>query len=440
MKLLVLGMNHRTAPLGVRERFAVADPSPWLVKLVDTPEIDEAVLLSTCNRVEAVALARRLEPARHRLRAFFERELGSAAALPPGVAFDDILYEHTDSNAIRHLFRVASSLDSMVVGEPQILGQTKEAYRVAAECGACGVILNRLFHRAFATAKRVRRETRVAEGALSLARVAVDLARQIFEDLADKSALLIGAGDMVELALEALRDDGLAAVRVANRSAARAAGLAARFGASAHGLDALEELLVRSDVVLTSISADRPLLDAALFERVLRERRGPVFVIDLGVPRNVAPEVDALDGVYRYELDDLAAIAASNAEERRREMLRAEAIVQAEVQRFEGWLSALEAVPAIQRLRARAEAIRRAELERTLARLELDPEQREGVEALTRAIVNKLLHAPVSRLRREAEREEGIAYLEAARVLFALDDATAPGADADDSLFDPDAE
>jgi glutamyl-tRNA reductase len=432
VRLLLVGMNHRTAPLAVRERFAVAHPAAWLPKLVDGEEVVEGVLVSTCNRVEALVRARNLDAARHRLRAFFARELGRGEPLPHDLSWDAVLYEYVDSAAIRHVFRVASSIDSMVVGEPQILGQLKDAYRDAVECGACGAILNRLFHRAFATAKRVRSITGIAARPISVARVAVELSRQIFETLDGKTALLVGAGEMVELTLEALHGDGLAAIRVANRTRAHAEELAARFHATAHGLDELPGLLARSDVVLTSLAAATPMLDAEPFRVALHERRRrPIFVIDLGVPRNVDPEVDQLDGVYLYDLDDLAGVSRAHAEVRRRETVRAEAIVQGEVERFDGWLSALHAVPTIRHLRGRAEAIRSRELERAANRLGLSEEQRRGVDALTRAVVNKLLHAPLSRLRRTAEREEGIAYLEAARVLFALDDPGAPGAEAD---------
>ncbi|RIL06022.1 MAG: glutamyl-tRNA reductase [Proteobacteria bacterium] len=432
MKILLVGMNHRTAPVEVRERFAVDDPLPWLQKLVETPEIEEAALLSTCNRVEVIATARNLDSGRHRLRAFFHRELGHAAALPQHRSQSAVLYEHVDTDAVRHLFRVAASIDSLVVGEPQILGQVKDAYRVAAEGGACGPLLNRLFTSAFAAAKRVRNETQIAARPVSMARVAVELAGQIFETLADKHALLIGAGEMIEAALEALRGAGLASVAVANRTPERAAELAARHGATAHGLAELPALLAAADVVLTSIGVDRPLLDAPLFEDALRaRRRKPIFAIDLGVPRNVDPAVNDLDDVYLYDVDDLGGVAEANAEERRRETVRAEAIVQEEVERFHGWLSALQAVPTIRRLRARAEAIRQAELDKSLGRLALGDAERQAVEALTRSIVNKLLHAPVSRLREQAEREEGLAYLEAAKVLFALDDPSAPGAGAD---------
>jgi len=432
VRILLVGMNHRTAPIEVRERFAVDDPLPWLQKLVASPEIEEAVLLSTCNRVELVATTRNLDPGRHRVRAFFHRDLGQAAPLPQHRPESGVLYEHLDGDAVRHLFRVAASIDSLVVGEPQILGQVKDAYRVAAEGGACGPLLNRLFTSAFAAAKRVRSETQIGARPVSMARVAVDLAQQIFEALEDKRALLVGAGEMIEAALDALRGAGLASVAVANRTPERAADLATRYGATAHGLDELPALLAGADVVLTSIGADRPLLDAPLFEAALRtRRRRPIFAIDLGVPRNVDPAVNQLDDVYLYDVDDLSGVAEANAEERRRETVRAEAIVQEEVERFDGWLGALRAVPTIRLLRARAEAIRQGEIEKAAAKLGLDDAGRAGVEALTRAIVNKILHAPVSKLRAQAEREEGLAYLEAAKVLFALDDPDGPGAEAD---------
>jgi len=422
MSLLLLGMSHRTASVELRERYAVEDARPVLTKLVASPEIDEAVLIATCNRVEVVVWTHALDTARLRLRSLFERELAREGAARPD-ELDAALYELVDGAAARHVLRVACALDSLVVGEPQILGQVKDAYRVAVECGACGPILGRLYPRAFATAKRVKNETGLAERPISVARVAVDLARQIFESLADKVALLVGAGDMIELALESLRKHGLGGVRVVNRTPARAAALAARFGATAHGLDELPELLRRSDLVLTCIGGERPLLTAALVREALRERgHRPLFAIDIGVPRNVDPAVNQLDTVYLYDLDDLASLAEANARERQAEVERAEAIVAAEQQRFEGWLGALAAVPTIRALLARAEEIRRGELERGLAGLELDARAAAAVEALTRGIVSKLLHAPLSRLREELEGEAGLAHLEAARTLFALDD------------------
>jgi glutamyl-tRNA reductase len=439
MSLLLVGMSHRTASLELRERYAVEDPRPVLTKLVASPEVDEAVLLSTCNRVELVVWAHDPDAARLRLRSCFERELASDGAPVRPAELGAALYELADGAAIRHVLRVACAIDSLVVGEPQILGQVKDAYRAAVACGACGPILGRLYPRAFATAKRVRNETRLAERPISVARVAVDLARQIFESLEDKAALLVGAGDMIELALESLRRHGLGAVRVANRTPARAAELAARFGASAHGLDELAELVRRSDLVLTCIGGDRPLLTPALVREALRERgHRPLLAIDIGVPRNVDPAVNELDNVYLYDLDDLSAVAESNARERQREVEAAEAIVQAEQQRFEGWLLALEAVPTIRALLARAEEIRRSELERAFSGVALDARTAAAVESLSRGIVSKLLHGPLSRLREELEGEAGLAHLEAARSLFGLDEEA--GGEPSDERGEPDPE
>lgn len=433
MRLHLLGMNHRSAPVEVRERFAVDDPAPLLAKLVACPEIEEAVLLSTCNRVEVVVSSRESQAARLRLQSFFGNELAGGRAPASPAELDRCLYHFQDGAAVRHAFRVASSIDSLVVGEPQILGQMKDAYRASVDAGACGVILTRLFSRAFATAKRVRRETRIAERPVSVARVAVDLARQVFERFDDKHALLVGAGDMIELALDALRAAGLEQVRVVNRTRARAEELAERFDAGAHGLDELDLLLPEADVVLTCIGGDAPLLSRERVARALRVRRGrPMFVIDIGVPRNVHPDVNELDDVYLFDLDDLSGVAEQNAEERRRETIRAEAIVAQEEQNFLGWLSALKAVPTLRDLRERMDAIRDAELDRQLDRLDLDDRQRRGVEALVRSVVNKIMHAPLARLRHEAEREEGMAYLEVTRKLFDLDDERAEDGRPDD--------
>jgi glutamyl-tRNA reductase len=433
MRLLLVGMNHRSAPVELRERFAVDDPAPALVKLVAGPEIEEAILLSTCNRVEVLVSTREPDAARLRLESFFRRELARDGEVPAS-ALADCLYHFSDGPAVRHVFRVASSIDSLVVGEPQILGQIKDAYRAAVDCGACSVILNRLMSRAFSTAKRVRRETRIAERPVSVARVAVELARQVFERFDDKRALLVGAGEMIELALEALRGQGLRSIRVVNRTRARAEDLAERFDATAHGLDELDGLLAETDVVLTCIGGDGPVLRRGAMTEALRQRRGrPIFVIDIGVPRNVEPAVNELDDVYLFDLDDLSGVAEENAEERRRETIRAEAIVAEEQQNFQGWMTALQAVPTIRDLRERADAIRDAEVERHVAKLGLDDRQREGVELLVRSVVNKVLHAPLSRLRSEAEREEGMAYLEVARTLFGLD-----GTPADSDADEPD--
>lgn len=435
MKILLIGMNHRTAPLEVRERYAAIDSGSALRKLVTCGEIEEAVLVSTCNRVDLVVTTRRIEDAVLRVHRFFRTDLGDDDATVPGPSLDEISYEHRGSDAVRHVFRVASSLDSMVVGEPQILGQMKDAYRLAVENEACGPVLSRLFQRAFATAKRVKNETRIAQRPVSVARVAVDLARQIFEDMGDKSALLLGAGEMIELSLFALQRDGLGRTHVVNRTLSNAEELAARFSATPHHLDELESLLSQADVVLSCVGGDQPILRYSMVKAALDARRSrPIFFIDMGVPRNIDPRVEKLDNAYVYDMDDLQSVADANAGERRRESNQGEEIVGEEQLQFDGWMAALKAVPTIRHLRARAEMIRTKELERMSGRLRLDGRQREAVEALTRAIVNKLLHAPLAHLRSESETEADLGSLEVARALFALDDHTSPGAEADAAL------
>ena len=426
---MLYGMNHRTAPVEVRERFAVTEIGPLLRKLVDQPEISEAVLLSTCNRVEIVVATPNPDAAQHVLAEFFRRELahdtsasGPLGAVPP---LSEMTYVSAGREAVEHVFRVASAVDSMVVGEPQILGQVKDAYRDAAEAGTSGPILSRLFQRAFATAKRVKNETGISQRPVSVARVAVDLAKQIFEDLETKSALLIGAGDMIEAALVALHDHGLGDRRVANRTAAHAESLATKFGGTAHGLDEIDSLLVSSDVVLTCVGGDDPILTQERVATSLSARRGkPLFLIDIGVPRNVHPSVHDLEAAYLYDLDDLQEVASANVRVRERESQRAERIVAEEREHFDGWLVALQAVPTIRDLRDRADLIRLRELERHIGRLGLDAQQRDGVEQLTRSIVNKLMHAPISRLRDETDRAAGLVRLEEARTLFGLDETS----------------
>ncbi len=422
MKVVLLGMNHRTAPIEVRERFAAAQPEPLLRKLIDRPEIAEATLLSTCNRVEIVVTTPNPDGVEHVLLDFFARDL-AGGELPASASLKEMTYLRRGREAVEHVFRVASSIDSMVVGEPQILGQVKDAYREAIEAGSCGAVLSRLFQRSFATAKRVKNETGIAQRPVSVARVAVDLARQIFEHFEDKSALLIGAGEMIEAALVALDDHGLGTRRVANRTAAHAEALARRFSGTAHGLDEVDALLADSDVVLTCIGGDGPILTRESVGRSLVARRGkPLFLIDIGVPRNIDPGVHELDSAYLYNLDDLQEIATANERERRLESERAERIVYEEREQFEGWMVALQAVPTIRDLRDRAEEIRRSEIDRFAGRLRLDGSQGDVLEQLTRTIVNKIMHAPISRLRDETDREAGLVRLEEARALFALDD------------------
>jgi len=426
MKIVLLGMNHRSAPVEIREHFAAEEDTlaQGLRDLVSRSEISEVVLVSTCNRVEMVVATREPEGVRGHLDDFFCRELAGGKPLPDSGELADYTYFYVDEAAVSHVFRVAASIDSMVVGEPQILGQLKDAYRSSVEHGNCGPILSRLFQRAFATAKRVKNETQIAQRPVSVARVAVELARQIFEGLTDKKALMIGAGEMIEAALVALQREGLDSLRVANRTRGRAEDLAERFGASAHGLEDLDELLADSDIVLSCIGGSGYTLDSPRVRRALKARRNhPVFLIDIGVPRNIDPRVNDLDSAYLYDIDDLQEIAFSNEEERRRESLEAEKIVEEEQERLAGWMVSLAAVPTIRHLRERVDTVRQQELERSLSKLALSEAQLEGVSALTRSIVNKILHQPLARLGAQTDREEGLAVVEEVRALFGLDDA-----------------
>jgi glutamyl-tRNA reductase len=413
VSLALLGLSHRTAPVEVRERYAL--PAAALrehnQKLVSEPACDEVALLSTCNRTELLVVAEELAPALECAHAFFVHGIGEGAAEPTH------LYELRDAEAVRHVFRVASGLESMVLGEAQILGQLKQAYRAAGEARACGPVLNHLFQRAFRTAKRVRTETGLGDSSVSVARVGVQLAAEIFETFAGKRVLLIGAGEMAESALHGFRDAGASDLVVLNRTYESAAGLSARFGARPAALDALEIELAQADIALTSVRVDQPLLGRADLERCLVGRQGrPLLLVDLGLPRNVDSRVDEIDDVYRYDLDDLDAIASDGLARRRDAVAPAEAIVSREVRRFERWILGLDAVPVIRELQELAEAVVRDEVRRT----ERGPEQREALARMAQAVVGKLLHGPLVRLREEAEEGAGAYYAAAVREIFGL--------------------
>jgi glutamyl-tRNA reductase len=432
-ELLLVGLSHHTAPVEVRERLAFENGrlEPALRALVDWPGVAEGAIVSTCNRVEVVACGSDAD----RLAAELPRFLGAQHGLG-----DDLvrphLYRHHGREAVRHLFRVAASLDSMVVGEPQILGQLKSQYAVAAALGTSGRVLHRCFHKSFSVAKRVRTETGIAEKAVSVGSAAVALARGIFDRFEDKTALLLGAGTMGELTARQLLAQGTGTLMVANRTYERAIEVARELGGMPVPLERVARYLPLADLVVSAAGGRSFLLDTALVREAMRERRQrSMFLIDLAVPRSIDPAVNALDGVYVYDVDDLQAVVHENRDARASEALRAEAIIDAEVEAFWQWLEGLDVVPTIVALRAHVEAIRDAELARYLAVLEsLDPRQREAVERVTRAIVNKVLHAPLSALRHERNGGDGVALTEAVRLLFQLDPATIAGGvdDADD--------
>ncbi len=417
MNLLLIGLSHKTAPVAVRERYAVsASQLPTLnEKLIQSEAIDEAALLSTCNRTELIAVARSPESALKHLQHFLHREVGDGGAGVEGI------YTLRDAEVVSHLFEVAASLDSMVVGEAQILGQVKEAYRAALEARSCGPILNRLFQRSFRSAKRIRSETGLAGASVSVARVGVQLAREIFEPFHGKSVLLVGAGDMAESALLGLRDAGARDIVVVNRTASRADMLAARLQARARPFEALDEELASADVVLTSVQVENPIIGIGPLRSAMERRQGqPLLVIDLGLPRNVDPAAQEFENLYLYNIDDLEAVAERSRVSRDYAVAPARAIVAEERAHFERWHAALPLVPTIRQLREQAEQLARLEARRTASRLgESSAELRDALDRLAEAIVAKILHDPLQRLR--AEAEDGSAYyVEAVRHLFRL--------------------
>ncbi len=394
MSLRLLGVNHNSAPLDVRERLAISTGglAEATRTLAHRPGVREAFILSTCNRVELLMDAEQGSDPRAFLQEYF--------ALTPRL-LEPHLYEFRDREAVRHVFRVASSLDSMVVGEPQILGQVKESYLIAREVGAVSTTLDRLLQSAFAVAKKVRTETEVGASSVSIASVAVDLAKRIFGSLQKTQVLLVGAGKMSELAARHLIAQGAESILVANRTPERAQRLAAEFHGLAVPFDDLQVHAPKADIIVTSTGGGRHLFDVAKAQVILQKRRGkPVFFIDLAVPRDVDPAVNRVDGAFVYSIDDLQQVAASNLTERAKEAADAERIVSEEVDRFQQRLQGLDAVPAIVALQQGAEQMRVAELERARGKLaSFTPEQQAAVDALTRSMMNKFLHAPIAGMR-----------------------------------------
>jgi glutamyl-tRNA reductase len=421
MDLFVLGLSHRTAPVEIRERFAVPEDAvaalAQRVRAIDG--CGESFVVSTCNRVEIYAASRDVRGLGEPVAALLA-EVGGASS----TGLSPHLYRHAGPAAVRHLFRVAASLESMVVGEPQILGQLKSSFEICREAGATGPALQRAVTRAFSVAKRVRSETGIGRNPVSVSSVAVDLARQIFGDLGRSTVLLVGAGKMGELAARHLCGAGVKGLLVANRNPERARALAERLGGVPRALDELPDLLVQADIVVTSTAAPGYLIDRKRLKPVLKARKyRPVFIIDIAVPRNVEPSINQLDNVFVYDVDDLQHIAGENLADRRREADAAEALVDGEATRFVREQAAQVATPTIVALRERAEAVRKDELAKALARMDgLDPRHQKTVEILAERIVNKLLHDVLTEVKRSASEADGEAVLALTRRLFRLDD------------------
>jgi glutamyl-tRNA reductase len=423
--IVIVGLNHRSAPIEVRESVAVENSyvREALSRLRELPSIHEGVILSTCNRVEVVAAAS------DHLAAFtsIKNFLGEPKAhRVPGPLEEQHVYTYQGSDAVRHIFRVAASLDSMVVGEPQILGQLKQYYDAARQEGTVGTILHRLFHRSFSVAKRVRTETGIGSGAVSVSSVAVDLARRIFDRFDDKTVMLIGAGKMGDLMARHLISQGVKSLMVTNRTFDRAVELAEKIHGSPIRFEDFPRYLKIADLVIGCASAPEVLIDAATVERVLRERKQKaMFFIDIGDRRNFDSRINNLDNVYLYNIDDLTSVAQDNLQERASEAEKAEEIVLEEVQGFVRWIGSLEQVPTITALRQRFDDIRRKEIDKSLGGglKDLSEAQRAALEDMTSAMINKLLHAPISQLKRNPKDDDDDAtlYVAALKRLFDLE-------------------
>jgi len=418
--LVLLGINHNTAPIEVRERLAI--PAARLAdatrSLLHQPGIREGLILSTCNRVELLTLqddaadTAQAATSQPQTKADLLRFLHEYFSVPP----NDIqphLYEFREREAVRHLFRVASSLDSMVVGEPQILGQVKDSYTTAREVGAISTHLESLLQRTFTVAKKIRTETQIGSSSVSIASVAVDLARKIFGSLEGKTVLLVGAGKMSELAARHLIEHGAGSILVANRTQSNAEKIAAEFSSASVltaviPFDDLYDQAARADIVITSTGSPQKIFGRSHGQHFLQRRRNrPMFFIDIAVPRDVDPRMNEVEGCFVYDIDDLQQVAAANLADRSREAEAAETIVSREVEKYEQRLQSRDAVPAILALQQSAEAIREAELARSAKRLaDLTPAQREAVEAMTRSLTAKLLHPQLTALRESAQTKE----------------------------------
>ena len=420
MNIIVLGLNHRTAPVELRELLAIPDSrmGEALNRLRSYPGVKEAMFLGTCNRVEVYAVVEKGEQGFRKLEDFL-------VAIHFSLSSEDLLphlYRYSDEEAIAHLFRVSASLDSMVVGEPQILGQVKDAYELALTHRSSGVMLNKVVKKAISVGKSVRTNTRIGEYAVSVSYAAVELAKKVFSNLKEQVVLLVGAGEMGKLAAQHLVNHGVKEVLLTTRNHHRALALAERFQGHAVPYDQLRSTLPKADIVICATGAPHFVISKDDIEGAVHQRRNrPIFLIDITVPRNIDPAVKDVDNAFVFDIDDLNAHVGQNQEERLKEAATAEKIVKGEVECMVAWVRGLEATPTIVALRKKAEDIKNIELEKTFSRLgELSEKDRIAIEGLASAIVNKLLHGPLVTLKAEAQSQNGFAFIEAARRFFEL--------------------
>ena len=419
MELLVIGLNHNTASIAIRECLAFPEDilEDALSKIHTLSSVKENIIVSTCNRVEVYIATRETEKAIYDLKNFLSQFHGISLK-----EFEKSLYTHVGEEAVRHIFRVVSSLDSMVLGEPQILGQIKNAYDISQQTKTSGLILHRLLHRAFHVAKRVRTETKIAISAVSISSVAVELAERIFGTLKKKTVLLIGAGEMSELAARHLVSAGIEKILVTNRTYERALALAQGFRGEAIPFEEMGQGLKKIDIVISATNSPQYLIGHDQITKTMKDRRQkPIFFIDIADPRDIEPRVGDIENVYLYNIDDLQKVARENIKDREKEAQKAETIVQGEVVKFVNWYQSLEVTPTIVALRKKFEEIRKKELEKTLSlHPDLSEKEKQSLEALTSAIINKILHTPITLLKQTNEEAMTDLYLDALRALFGL--------------------
>lgn len=418
--IVVLGLNHKTADIALREclAFSPVQAEDALGQFRTLDAIDELILISTCNRVELVFTTQSSDTAIHDAK----KRLAVLKNIPVA-DFDQSLYQHVGDDAVRHLFRVAASLDSMVVGEPQILGQIKDAYLIATQKKTSGVILNRLMHKTFSIAKRVRTETGIGDHAVSIAYAAIELAKKIFGSLEGKPVLLIGAGEMAELAVEHLIRNRCGEIRVANRTLKRGIELAERFNGKALTLAEIPDHLIHTDIVISSTGAPGLVINRNQVKSVMKPRRNrPIFFIDIAVPRDIDPEINRLSNAYVYDIDDLKGVVDDNIQDRQKEAVKADRIIDEAVIQFRYWMESLDVVPTIVALHQRLESIAEMEMKKTLPCLQnLTADDASALQRMTQAMINKILHDPTTYLKRNGCMGNRSLHLDVTRKLFNLD-------------------
>jgi len=419
--LILVGVNHKTTPVEIREKLAFTKGKieESVDRLLNFPDIIEHTILSTCNRVEIYARANGQNSAIQSIKQFICDFHGLSA-----VQLEEHFYSYSNEAAIEHLFRVSSSLDSMILGEAQILGQVKDAYSLAKDLRSTGLVLNQLFEKAFSIAKKVREETGIAERSVSISSAAVELAQKIFDDLENHTVMLVGTGEMAELAAKHLISYGVKTVYVTSRTYERAANLARTLNGSALDFEAFKNELYRADIVITSTSASSFIITKDMVAKAIHERKNkPIFFIDIAVPRDIEPDVNDLENVYLYDIDDLHVVVSANMKEREKESENAMHLISQEVNKFNNWLGTLDAVPTIVEIRKRVENIGNQEMERTLKKIpHLSEEDKKIICQMKNSMINKILHKPTIKLKQKTQSEDGHVYLKAIRHLFHLDD------------------